>query len=300
MVSLHGVEQSVFIAEIERREKSLHNLGFTPLWVRKQKKSRTSLWCRNEEIINHLRCKGFADPIKLITKAPTVFGLSLKNIDEKIEGLRKLGFTDPIKLITRFPLTFGLSIKNIDEKIEGLRKLGFTDPIKLITRAPNVFGFSLKNIDAKIEVFRELGFTDSIRLIAKFPTVFGLSIDYINRKIALFRRYGLSKVGVVKICTTYLCILGVKHEKLEIILMLLCDKEKVGQACVVIKLDLFLAGMILWPDAIVSGEATVGQMKKLIQRVGLTKEKARELILKQHDDLPCQIATIYLRGYPLK
>ncbi len=89
---------------------------------------------------------------------PSLFGLSIENIKQKIEDIETLGYTknEVIKMIKTFPALFSYSIDNIKQKAEDIVALGYTkdEVIKMTKILPSLFGYSMDNIKQKIEFYQ--------------------------------------------------------------------------------------------------------------------------------------------------
>ena len=115
-----------------------------------------------KDIYNLLISLGYSreDVIKMTKTLPTLFGLSIDNIKQKIEDLISLGYShgDVIKMTKLFPSLYSLSIENIKQKIEDLISLGYSqeDVIKMTKTFPALFGLSMDNIKQKIIFLREI------------------------------------------------------------------------------------------------------------------------------------------------
>jgi hypothetical protein len=120
-----------------------------------------------------LRELGFADPVKMITSAPSILSYAPGSIRGKIANLREFGFTDPVKMITSLPAILGYAVENIRSKIFDLRGLGFSDPVKMITSLPAILGYAISTIRGKIADLNQLGFADPVNMITSLPAIMG-------------------------------------------------------------------------------------------------------------------------------
>ena len=99
--------------------------------------------------------------IKMTKRVSAIYGYSIENIKQKIEGIEELGYNreEVIKMTKSFPSIYGLSIENIKQKIEDIEALGYSreEVIKMTKNLPSIYGFSIENIKQKIEFYDSIG-----------------------------------------------------------------------------------------------------------------------------------------------
>lgn len=75
--------------------------------------------------------------------------------------MEELGYSQEeiIKMTIGLPTILGLSIENIKQKIEDMEKLGYSreEVIKMTKNLPSIYGFSIENIKQKIEFYDSIG-----------------------------------------------------------------------------------------------------------------------------------------------
>jgi len=293
---------------IESRRKLLLTLGFSEDFVSDLEKGRPTLYPKDnvQEKMKGLKERGFKDPVKMITKLPTVLNLGWENIDGKIEGLKERGFKDPVKMITSLPTVLGYGWENIDGKIEGLKERGFKDPVKIITSLPTVLGLGWENIDGKIEGLKERGFKDPVKMITSLPTVLSYSWENIDGKIKMLRRliaiYGLSFTATEAI-EKNLSLLGTKIDKLWVLARITRETAESPE-----QIDHKLINKLLFSNlenVILASRTRAGMAireviteSKRIKKQGMSKTKKRERIA----NLPAndKVKQRYFMGYPMK
>ena len=112
---------------------------------------------RIEEINMYMEKLGYsrAELIKVTKSLPTIYGLSIDNIRQKIEDMEKLGYSkaEVIKMTKNLPAIYGYSIENIKQKIEDVKKLGYSkeEVIKMTKSMPSLYGYSTDTLKQKIE-----------------------------------------------------------------------------------------------------------------------------------------------------
>lgn len=142
--------------------------------------------------------------IKIIKLHPKLLGLTIENLENKIELLLSLGYSiDIIKRITiKCPQIYGLNINSIEDKINKIMKLGYTreEVLEMIKVYPTIYTFSILNMKNKIIEIMEFGYSykDIINLSKKFPQIYSLSIDNIREKVDFCDYIGLSDLVIKK------------------------------------------------------------------------------------------------------
>ena len=144
------------------------------------------------------------DVIKMTKVLPSLFGLSIENIKQKIDDLISLGYSrdDVIKMTKISPTLFGYSIENIKQKMDNLISLGYSrdDVIKMSKSLPTLLCLSIETIKQKIDDLVSLGYSrdDVIKMSKSLPTLLCLSIENIKQKIDDLISLGYSYNDVIK------------------------------------------------------------------------------------------------------
>ena len=90
---------------------------------------------------------------KMVLLFPSILGVSLENMQNKINFLIKLNYSkkDIIDMIKKFPMLFGLSIENIQGKLDYLISLGYEkeEVLLMIKKHPMIYDLSLSNLNNK-------------------------------------------------------------------------------------------------------------------------------------------------------
>ena len=116
-----------------------------------------------KEIYDFLISLGYSkeEVIKMTKSLPQIYGLSIENINQKIEDMEELGYSreEIIKMTKSLPFIYGLRIENIKQKIEDMEELGYSreEVIKMTKSLPFIYGFSIENIKQKIEFYDSIG-----------------------------------------------------------------------------------------------------------------------------------------------
>ncbi len=136
-----------------------------------------------------------------MTKAlPSLFGLSIENIKQKIEDMITIGYTEAevIKMTKALPSLFGYSIENIKQKINDMIALGYTkiEVIEMTKVLPSLFSYSIENIKQKVEDMITLGYTkvEVIKMTKTLPPLFGLNIENIKQKIEFYKLIDIDRL----------------------------------------------------------------------------------------------------------
>ena len=159
---------------------------------------------RIEEINMYMEKLGYsrAELIKVTKSLPTIYGLSIDNIRQKIEDMEKLGYSkaEVIKMTKNLPAIYGYSIENIKQKIEDVKKLGYSkeEVIKMTKSQPTIYSHSIDNIKQKIEDMEKLGYRkeEVIRMTKNLPSIYGFCIDNIKQKIDFYDSIGLHELAI--------------------------------------------------------------------------------------------------------
>ena len=116
-----------------------------------------------EEINMYMEKLGYsrAELIKVTKSLPTIYGLSIDNIRQKIEDMEKLGYSkaEVIKMTKKLPSIYGLNMDNMKQKIEDVKKLGYSkeEVIRMTKNLPSIYGFCIDNIKQKIDFYDSIG-----------------------------------------------------------------------------------------------------------------------------------------------
>ena len=159
---------------------------------------------RIEEINMYMEKLGYsrAELIKVTKSLPTIYGLSIDNIRQKIEDMEKLGYSkaEVIKMTKSLPSIYCLSIDNIKKKIEDMEKIGYSraEVIKVTKSMPTIYGYSIDNIKQKIEDMEKLGYSkeEVIKMTKNLPAIYSLNIDNIKQKIDFYDSIGLHELAI--------------------------------------------------------------------------------------------------------
>ena len=159
---------------------------------------------RIEEINMYMEKLGYsrAELIKVTKSLPTIYGLSIDNIRQKIEDMEKLGYSkaEVIKMTKNLPAIYGYSLENIKQKIEDVKKLGYSkeEVIKMTKSLPAIYGLSIDNIKQKIEDMEKLGYSkeEVIKMTKNLPAIYSLNIDNIKQKIDFYDSIGLHELAI--------------------------------------------------------------------------------------------------------
>ena len=110
----------------------------------------------------------------------------MRIVKENYDFLISLGYSkeEIIKMTKNFPSIYGLSIENIKQKIKDIEELGYSreEIIKMTKSSPFIYGYSIENIKQKIEDIEELGYSreEVIKMTIGLPSILGLSIENIK------------------------------------------------------------------------------------------------------------------------
>ena len=92
---------------------------------------------------------------------PAIYGLSEKNISNKLVDMESLGFTrdEVIKIAKVFPHVYSYGIGAMQEKLDNLKSLGYShkNTLKIIKAAPRMLGNSKEYVDKRIDKIAALG-----------------------------------------------------------------------------------------------------------------------------------------------
>lgn len=165
-----------------------------------------TLYLKINEISTFLLDFGYSrkELIKITKSCPLIYGLSVKNMEDKINYLRGLGLDDKaiIKMTKSCPLIYGYGIDNLDKKINDMIALGYQreDVIKMIKKVPMLFGLSINNIKDKIKGMQDLGYAreDVIAMTKVTPSLYNYSMDTIKGKFKELCSFGYTKDEVLK------------------------------------------------------------------------------------------------------
>ena len=229
---------------------------------------------RIEEINMYMEKLGYsrAELIKVTKSLPTIYGLSIDNIRQKIEDMEKLGYSkaEVIKMTKNLPAIYGYSIENIKQKIEDVKKLGYSkeEVIKMTKSMPSIYGYSIDTLKQKIEDMEKLGYSKAevIKMTKKLPSIYGLNMDNMKQKIEDVKKLGYSKEEVIRMTKNLPSIYGFCIDNI---------KQKI---------DFY--------DSIGLHELAINDTKQLMQSVSLSyarymfyKEKGIEITDKSYNKL---------------
>ena len=229
---------------------------------------------RIEEINMYMEKLGYsrAELIKVTKSLPTIYGLSIDNIRQKIEDMEKLGYSkaEVIKMTKNLPAIYGYSIENIKQKIEDVKKLGYSkeEVIKMTKSMPSLYGYSTDTLKQKIEDMEELGYSkeEVIKMTKSMPSIYGLNMDNMKQKIEDVKKLGYSKEEVIRMTKNLPSIYGFCIDNI---------KQKI---------DFY--------DSIGLHELAINDTKQLMQSVSLSyarymfyKEKGIEITDKSYNKL---------------
>ena len=127
----------------------------------------------------------------------------LKKIKEITKFLLKLDYSkeEVIKMTKSLPTIYGLSIENMKQKIEDMVSLGYSkeEVIKMTKSLPQIYGYSIENMKQKIEDIVSLGYSkeEVIKMTKNLPTIYGLSIENIKQKVNFYDSIEMHQLAVV-------------------------------------------------------------------------------------------------------
>ena len=176
-----------------------------------------------KEIYDFLISLGYSkeEVIKMTKSLPQIYGLSIENINQKIEDMEELGYSreEIIKMTKSLPFIYGLRIENINQKIEDMEELGYSreEVIKMTKNLPQIYGLSIENIKQKIEDMEELGYSreEVIKMTKSLPQIYSLSIENIKQKIEDMEELGYSREEVIKMTIGLPTIFGLSIENIK-------------------------------------------------------------------------------------
>ena len=159
---------------------------------------------RIEEINMYMEKLGYsrAELIKVTKSLPTIYGLSIDNIRQKIEDMEKLGYSkaEVIKMTKKLPSIYGLNMDNMKQKIEDVKKLGYSkeEVIRMTKNLPSIYSYSIDTLKQKIEDMEKLGYRkeEVIRMTKNLPSIYGFCIDNIKQKIDFYDSIGLHELAI--------------------------------------------------------------------------------------------------------
>jgi hypothetical protein len=139
--------------------------------------------------VEYIESLGVNNVGKVVKKCPQVLELSIDNLNSKVEYLESLGVDNVGKVVEKFPQVFGLSIDNLNSKVEYLESLGVDNVGKVVEKHPSVLGYSIDKMNENVEYLESLGVDNVGKVVEKHPQVLGLSIDKMNRKLSYYQIY---------------------------------------------------------------------------------------------------------------
>lgn len=163
----------------------------------------------------------FKDILKITKRTPSIMGLSIEYMKERIEEIEKLGFEkqEVVQMTKINSKIFTLSMNNIKEKMVSLKKLNYNDEEinKILSIFPILFNYPIENLEEKFNGICNLGFSpeEVKKITIKFPSIYGLSIEKINEKFNFICNQGYSKSEVKKMITQLPSLIGLDTEKIK-------------------------------------------------------------------------------------
>ena len=189
------------------------NFGYTDREINKILSSSIIVKLKEETIYrkivsvsNFLISVGYGknEIIKIIKLHPRLLGLTVDNLEKKIDVLKLLGYDMVIikRITIKCPQVFSLNTSNIEDKINKIMELGYTreEVLEMIKIYPTIYTFNILNMKNKIGEIMELGFSykDIINMSKKFPQIYSLGIDNIREKVDFCNYVGLSDLVMKK------------------------------------------------------------------------------------------------------
>ena len=159
--------------------------------------------------------------IKITKTLPTIYGLSIENMIQKIEEVVGLGYIkqEIIKMTKSFPQLYSITIESIKQKIEDLIEIGYSkeEVIKMTRNFPQLYSITIEFIKQKIEDLMELGYSkeEVIKITKDFSSIYSFSIDSMKQKIEDLMELGYSKEEVIKMTKSLPTIFGLSIENMK-------------------------------------------------------------------------------------
>ena len=121
----------------------------------------------------------------LISRSAHVCGK--ERFEESLKKVLEMGFDPPTpKFVKALHTVYELSDKTIEEKVNVYKRLGFGvgDVWKIFKKHPSFLKFSEKNISNSIDTFLGLGFSrvELAGMVKRFPQCIGLSTETVKKK----------------------------------------------------------------------------------------------------------------------
>lgn len=189
------------------------NFGYTSKDIDKILKSNIIVNLKKEflydkivDISNFLISIGYSkeEIIKIVKSHPRILGLTVSNLEKKIDYLIDNGYSLSIvrQLTVKCPQIFSLSIKSMDDKTNDIMELGYKkdEVIEMIRIYPTIFTFNVLNMKNKIKEIMEFGYSydEIINMTKNFPQLYSLDIDNIKEKIIFYENIGLADLVMIK------------------------------------------------------------------------------------------------------
>lgn len=148
------------------------------------------------ETVHTLARIGVANPLKLLSRNPEIFGLNpYENILRKVADLRSEGFADPGKLVESHPGILEVNFREtIQPKLVMLKRMGIKNVVRFIERRPQILLFDIEKISSRFTSLEILGFKNVSKLVEKNPGLLAYDIDLnIEFKLKLLESYGFTR-----------------------------------------------------------------------------------------------------------
>ena len=159
--------------------------------------------------------------IKMTKNSPFIYGLSIENIKQKIDGMVSLGYTkeEVIKMTKTLPAICCYNIENIKQKIDDMGFLGYTkdEVIKMTKFSTTIYSLNIETIKQKIDNLISLGYTkeEVIKMTKVFPIIQSLSIETIKQKMDNLVSLGYFKDEVIKMTKVFPTIYSLSIETMK-------------------------------------------------------------------------------------
>lgn len=160
------------------------------------------------------------DAIKITLKYPTIYSLSVLNLESKLDYLIGLGYDIRIvqKILKELPKIYGLSSDSINEKIEDMMKLGYMrdDVLRMVKVYPTLLNYDIDTIKQKISEIVRLGYSynDVIEMVRVSPALCGLSSKKFSVRMKGMIDLGYDKDDVISMTTQSPSLLSFSTENL--------------------------------------------------------------------------------------
>ena len=162
------------------------------------------------------------DIIPITLSFPTIYTISIDNLEQKIVDLVKLGYTpeEVIRMTRNNPSIYGYKIETIKDKIRYMNALGYTlEEVRYISKVlPSFYGLDINSIDSKINNIASLGYTreEVIAMTKKLPTLFSHGIDNLSKKMTDLISLGYTYEDVIRMTKTFPTIYSYLIDNIQI------------------------------------------------------------------------------------